>query len=387
MYLLLAALLTASIQYEDLPPPARTAIAADASAFDSFLADIKRTTQQRLLAGDREHLAYFILQSTSFTNLAPIEPAASAKQLHQTKSIPPDVQARMDAFIAALQQSPKGERLQYFASVKPEGLRIAYNEAMDFLYRKEFESKQNLNRIASLYESRGYSSDTSIEATFPVYLALKRLPRANIKRVLIIGPGLDFAPRTALFDKYPPQSYQPYAVADALLSLGLTKEQDLQIDCLDINPNVVQFFDQQRAPQLHLPIKTLSPEHNAYTRQLGRKVGVRSGNQLTIRRSLARRISATTGNILTDRLPHQYDLIIATNVLAYMPRRELLLALANVHAALAPGGWFIHNDLREDVEAFTKLFNFEPQYADMIALSESATRGIFDAFVMHRKQP
>ena len=387
MYLLLAALLAAPIQYEDLPQSARTAIAAGASAFDLFLAEIKRTTQQRLAAGDREHLAYFILQSTSFTKLAPIDPAASAKQFHQTKSISANVQARMDAFTAALKQTPKNERLQYFAFVKPTDLAVAYNEAMDFLYKKEFESMQNRNRIASLYESRGFSSDTSIEATFPVYLALKRLRGSSIKRILIIGPGLDFAPRTALFDKYPPQSYQPYAVADALLSLGLTKEQDLQIDCLDINPNVVRFFDQKRDPQLHLPIKTLSPEHNDYARQLGRKIGVRNGNELAIRRSLARRISATTGNILTDRLPCKYDLIIATNVLAYMPRRELLLALANIHAALAPGGWFIHNDLRQEVEAFTKLFNFEPQHADMIALSESATRGVFDSYVMHRKQP
>jgi len=51
--------------------------------------------------------------------------------------------------------------------------------------------------VASLYQSRGHSSDTEIEAGYAVYVALATLkqlePQRRIARVLIVGPGLDLA--------------------------------------------------------------------------------------------------------------------------------------------------------------------------------------------------
>ena len=56
-------------------------------------------------------------------------------------------------------------------------------------------------------------TDTQVEANFAVHTALSVI-RAygpdRLDRVLIVWPGLDFAPRTDLLEAYEPQSYQPW---------------------------------------------------------------------------------------------------------------------------------------------------------------------------------
>ncbi|WP_217551393.1 hypothetical protein, partial [Pantoea sp. GbtcB22] len=64
-------------------------------------------------------------------------------------------------------------------------------------------------------------------------------PATRIRRVLIVGPGLDLAPRTGFLETNAPQSYQPWAVIDALVSLGLARIDDLAVVGADINPRVV----------------------------------------------------------------------------------------------------------------------------------------------------
>ena len=58
----------------------------------------------------------------------------------------------------------------------------------------------------------------SREAGFVVNLGLEIIKSLKadrqIRRVLIVGPGLDLAPRTGFRDT-PPESYQPWAVIDA----------------------------------------------------------------------------------------------------------------------------------------------------------------------------
>ena len=107
---------------------------------------------------------------------------------------------------------------------------------MRFLYQKEFVAQRAPDRadaVAALYRSRGLSTDTAVEAGYLVYLglgALKSLePELRVRRVLIVGPGLDLAPRTAFLDAAPPQSYQPWAVIDALVGLGLARLDELEV--------------------------------------------------------------------------------------------------------------------------------------------------------------
>src|SRR5207247_8281740 len=113
-----------------------------------------------------------------------------------------------------------------------------------FLYKKEFTSGVTAAEVAPLYQTRAHSSDTQIEAGFGVYLGLGVLhalePGRRIRRVLVVGPGLDFAPRTDLIDVVEPQIYQPFTIADALLALSISAEADLKVASVDVNPRVVR---------------------------------------------------------------------------------------------------------------------------------------------------
>ena len=123
---------------------------------------------------------------------------------------------------------------------------------MRFIYQKEFVAQRaGADAVAALYRTRGLSTDTAVEAGYVVYngLGIVRAldPERRIRRVLIVGPGLDLAPRTGLLEAGPPESYQPWAVIDALLALGLSRADDLQVVGADINSRVVEHLARSRA--------------------------------------------------------------------------------------------------------------------------------------------
>jgi hypothetical protein len=173
-----------------------------------------------------------------------------------------------------------------------ERLRAEYVRAMGFLYEKEFVAARAADEraaTAALYQTRAHSTDTQIEAGYAVSVALATLkaldPASRITRVLIIGPGLDLAPRTGLLESAPPQSYQPFAVADALIALGLSARADLRIDLADINPLVIHHFATVAATRQPVRLDVvsglpddertrLSEDYRAYVRQWGRAIAV-----------------------------------------------------------------------------------------------------------------
>ena len=71
---------------------------------------------------------------------------------------------------------------------------VCYARAMGFLYEKEFKAPHN--QVAGLYQTRGHSTGTKVEANYAVWNALGVLkamqPGLAIGRVLVVAPGLDF---------------------------------------------------------------------------------------------------------------------------------------------------------------------------------------------------
>ena len=68
---------------------------------------------------------------------------------------------------------------------------------------------------------------------------------------------------------------------------------------------------------------------------------------MKVQSTVARVLQAETLDIVTERLDGRpFDLVIATNILPYFNDVELILALTNVGAMLAPGGIFLHNEPR-----------------------------------------
>ena len=118
----------------------------------------------------------------------------------------------------ALDSPGRDSRLTYFHSLvqttfpdrqtRDAGLLREYLRAMRFIYQKEFVAQRaGADAVAELYRTRGLSTDTAVEAGYVVYngLGIVRAldPERRIRRVLIVGPGLDLAPRTGLLEAGP----------------------------------------------------------------------------------------------------------------------------------------------------------------------------------------
>jgi hypothetical protein len=326
-----------------------------------------------------------------------------------------------------LDAAKPGARLAYFralvAAALPSGdgrrpaLLREYLRVMRFVYEKEFvaqRSERPADAVAELYRSRGLSTDTAVEAGYLVYLGLgvlRSLPTSRpIRRVLVVGPGLDLAPRTALRELGPPESYQPWAVMDALLALDLSTADDLEIVAADINPRVVDHLRRARTapPVLTLVSEirdtdavSLTQEYREYFARLGGAVGggieagglggeVREGYLHKIVRvgpAAARALRAERLDIVTERLTGPaFDLVIATNILPYFDDRELMLALSNVAAMTAPGGAFLHNESRpllREVSAALGLPAEQSRHAVIASVRGAAP--LFDSVWLHRK--
>ncbi|MDQ6700548.1 MAG: hypothetical protein M3Z36_10230, partial [Acidobacteriota bacterium] len=239
---------------------------------------------------------------------------------------------------------------------------------------------------------RGHSTDATLAANYAVWNALSVLrgikPDAQLNRVLIERPGLDLAPRTRLVDSTPPQSYQPFAVMDALIGLGLARSADLGIRCYDINPRVIRFlraFPQD--PRLFFTTEAGDPEYEAYAGKAGSSIGERTPASLVVGSEYAKRVTAENLNIVTHRPAGapRFDLVVATNVLLYFEGNELLLGLTNIAAVLKPGGYLIHNDLRPALDAHIQLLNLHPIAARTLRLSAPKADPLYDSFAIYQR--
>jgi hypothetical protein len=292
-----------------------------------------------------------------------------------------------------------------------------YLRAMRFVYQKEFVAQPaGAAAVAELYRARGLSTDTAVEAGYVVHTGLGIIralePDRRIRRVLIVGPGLDLAPRTGLVEAGPPESYQPWAVIDALLSLGLSLANDLHVVGADINPRVVDHLTKSRVdpPVLTLVSEiresdtvTFSADYREYFAQLGRAIAegdpVREGTaalaqghlRKTVRvgKTAAGTLAAATLDIVTERLDAPaFDLIVATNILPYFDDAELMLAMSNIAGMLGPGGIFLHNEPRPVLGDITDTLGlrFDQSRHVVIASVRGAPAPLYDSVWVHRKK-
>lgn len=360
-----------------------------------WLAAINESTAKRVRDGEWDHVVFYALQASHFTKLPPIEPAVSAKLWKQAGRIPADASLRLAAFLAAPPQDDRHRLMRKMVS-NPAELRTEYERAMGFLYEKEWASQSRdgaarRDHVATLYQTRGHSTDTELRSTYGVHIGLSTLKSLDtqrpIRRVLLIGPGLNWAPRTGFRDDEQPQSYQPYALADSLIRLGLSRAGQVSIDCVDVNPRVVEhinvFPDTPRRLVLHYPPG--DEEWRGYFDGLGQSTGRRGSREIEVGRDIAKRIRAIRMNVLTERAESgAYDLAVATNVLLYFNDRELGLALSNVAYALSAGGHLIHNDLRPAVEEWGRELAIPIIHARTVRLDP--VRELYDGVVLHENR-
>jgi hypothetical protein len=411
LWLLFAGVLSAAspVRFEDVPTAALAFLPdiSGAVQFDLFRRRLVRELNDRLESGEQDALVYYVLQGRRFTQAPFIEPVLGARDFVKSGDIPASVRTRIRDFVQACQAAGAGdERLWYFCRLSQDEGRIGieFQRAMRFLYEKEVkalerEGSDRRDFVASLYRSRGLSSDSAMDANFPVYVTLRRLAadrKLRFNRILIVGPGLDFAPRTGLDDSIPPQSLQPYAIADAVLQLGLSSRENLRIHCVDINPHVVERLRAARSepPALSVRKRDGHEDYIRYREEFGRAIGTvdhpdSASKIIRVSAEVARLVTADRMDVVTERdgSAPGYDLVVSTNVLLYMGDAELALAMANIRSMLRGGGYFIHNESRGSVEAIGRAVNLPVIDARLIRLLENDRRAIYDTQVVHRKNP
>jgi hypothetical protein len=432
------------ITWQDVAP-VHARLQADgitSATFTSYVERVRVANARRVREGDLDHLVFYLLQSTRFTSLPPIEPALSAKALVDSLDprdreaffrnpatalarVPAPVTARAAALLRALESSHRDQRLAYFRALanaafplrlrsrqgdgrrREQALLGEYLRAMKFLYEKEFiaqRSARGADAVAELYRTRGLSTDTAVEAGFLVYQGLGVIrslePERRIRRVLVVGPGLDLAPRTGFSEARPPESYQPWAVIDALLGLGLSRVEELEIIAADINPRVVAHLQRAPAspPALTLASEireseqvVLTPEYREYVSRLGRAIGdVSAGSPsiVQVRADVARMLRAVTLDVVTERLTApRFDLVVATNILPYFDDVALMFAMTNIAGMLAPEGMFLHNEARPLMQDVTTAVGLplEQSRRAIIASVQGAAAPLVDSVWLHRK--
>ncbi len=238
---------------------------------------------------------------------------------------------------------------------------------------------------AQLYAQRGISLDTNLWPDYALDRSLGELVKqglmkpGSVRRIAIVGPGLDFANKEFGNDFYPPQSIQPFAVVDSLIRLGLSDPKKFDLYTLDISPSVnihVARTEKNAAAGkpyiVQLPWNSavpFSPEYFAafesYWKVLGSQIGTPVApvavpgklaeeihiRAVSIRPEIARQIVPVDMNIVFQHLAGadaKFDLIIGTNIFIYYGAFEQSLARANLAAMLKPGGFVLSNNMLAD---------------------------------------
>ena len=390
------------LAWDDIAPPLRQLLASHGIREENLgerLAEIRDRNRTRVGEGDRDHLVYYVLQSTDFTTLPPIEPGVSANEFAESGVVPAPVRARIEAFQKYKPPKVQSPRMAIFRELiarDPIDLVKEYARAMKFAAP-----------AGELYRERGLSTDTTIDAGYVVYLslsALRRLePARQIRTVLIVGPGMDVAPRTGLVDAGAPQSYQPFAVMDALIASGLSARDRLRMTAADINPRVTGWVKSAKGDPLTLsliagisergPVR-LSDDYREYFGTLGRGIGVerplrgleggRLGKSIVVAGAVTEALDAQTLDITAERIDARYDLVVVTNVFPYLSDAELLLAIGNIAGMLSPGGVLIHNEPRAVLaDALLALGMPLLQARSGVVATVSEGKPLYDAAWMH----
>ena len=253
--------------------------------------------------------------------------------------------------------------------------------------QKEFLQARQQPKIErdQMFQHRGISLDSNLWPDYDVDLSLQTLRKSgllkpgSIRRVAIVGPGLDFVNKQQGVDYYPPQTTQPFAVFDSLLRLGLAKPDSLELYTLDISPRVNLHIEMAkknaalgRAYTLQLPwyaggrwTDDFRAKFTKYWQELGAQVGQPVAaipvpqsapgfetRAVKVRAPVVSRIQPVDMNIVYQRLPlapdERFDLIIGTNIFLYYGGFEQSLAQVNVAAMLKPGGYLLSNDKLQD---------------------------------------
>jgi len=369
-------------------------------AWSPWVVQRDEAIRARLARGDEESIVHFWHYGTSFTTLPPVTERTVAT-LGGPDAAAGIADERLAHFIRALAAPGGDERLQFARHVAARrGIdpRTAAGMAQVRLYLQqlrqrvvaEYEEHRRtlasmplvqpltaLAAFATMFRDRGLSSDTSVLPAFSIEQTLQQMGEqgrpsgGRVRRVAIVGPGLDFVNKDDGYDFYPQQTIQPFATMDSLIRLGLAAPDELVVVTFDVSARVNQHIEAARARAragsgytMHLPLhadEPWAPDLLRYWERFGDRIGSDapplaappSTGALRTRavRVMPSRVMAVVPrdlNIVLERLEapaaaDRFDLVIATNILVYYGVFEQELALVNIATMLRTGGVLLTN--------------------------------------------
>ena len=350
----------------------------------------------RLEQGDEDSLVNFWLYGTSFTSQPPAAARASSVSASALERV---INDRLEDLLNRVTTPGDNERLQFARRMLAarnadpsdasgaERARRFLRDTRQRMIREFAGTEQALAAArpggagaltvanATIFRDRGLSSDTSILSDYSVHVALetmakqKTLSPGSVRRVAVVGPGLDFTNKADGYDYYPQQTIQPFALINTLRRLELAAV-DLQVTTFDINARVNDHLRNaaSRAVSTSGYVVTLplaggdgwTRAVEDYWKRWGDAIGAEVAavpapadagavrtRSVRIQPAVVASIVPRDLNIVVNRLvvpaDERFDLIVATNVLVYYDVFEQALAVANIAAMLNPSGVFLAN--------------------------------------------
>jgi hypothetical protein len=374
-----------------------------AEAWSAWLRAQDASIRQRLEIGEEDTLTNLLRFGVTYTKEYQIDRDDLARY-GKSSLVNSYAENRANDLVRALASPTANEgmrQMRAFLTQRGYSFKTAQDQArvkqhlLDNLVRMRDEFAQfreklktaDLSEQSQLYSERGISLDTNLWPDYALDRSLGEMVKAGllkpggIRRIAIVGPGLDFVNKEFGNDFYPPQSIQPFAVLDSLIRLGLTDPKSFQLYTFDISPSVnIHLARTQKSAAagkpyvVQLPWNSAVPFNeeyftafNKYWQILGTQIGspVKPApvplalaqaihiRAVSIRPEVARQITAVDMNIVFQHLavtdPDQkFDLIIGTNIFIYYGAFEQSLARANLSAMLKPGGFAMTNDMLAD---------------------------------------
>jgi hypothetical protein len=371
-----------------------------ATAWPAWVRDRDHAVRERLAQGEADAVVNLLFFGTSFT-AAPRLTAATMRA-GDARAVEAALDRRLADLLDALAGSGGDERVAGArALLLRQGIRldapkgrekaavwVLENVARVGREQAAFDAElarvrglpdatEQLAARATLFRERGIALDTSIRPAFAMEEALAEalarglLTKGGVRRVAVVGPGLDFVEKAEGLDFYPPQSLQALALADSLVRLGLADAASLRLTAFDISPRVLDHLGRARARaeagqgytvQVPRPREGWGGPLVAYWQRLGDAVGTPARaltppptagplevRAVRVRPAVAAAVHAIDLNVVYQRLDlperERFDLVVATNILVYYDTFEQCLAMANVASMTAVGGLFLSNNV------------------------------------------
>jgi hypothetical protein len=359
MQLVVAGLIAAGEKFPEFP---------SAAEWDAWIRGRDLEIRGRAERSVEDSISAWILAGsyTSHPRIATEKEAVTA-----TGDLTPAARARIDAFIQALDERDDERFKSILEFLKHR--RITEEELRPFLggiVRRLALDKARDQRMRENTTADVLAVNLAAEETLRKLKNDHAAP-ARIRRIAVIGAGLDFAGTREHYDFHPPQVLTPFAVLEAALRQGLAQAGEAQVTVFELSSFALAHLKGIGAKAqsssryvLQLPRKRSGGWNGAmvsYWNHFGESIGTTAAaavpaelpdvdmRAVAVKPQIAARVSVEEMDVVaqTAEVPggQGFDLVVAVNFFSDYNRVEQTLALASIAQMTNAGGIFLANGM------------------------------------------